>query len=320
MTITPLRLLLLCIIAFSIFYGFETAEPIQNSKSNYRLDDGSLVVSVQSPSFPVDPFMGIKGRTISTKRRMTLAQANLTDDCPPSRPDLPIEAALVGEVARTAINYIETKPRLAFVEKLMLQPEKPQNTKPLVIAKLPRVEPVKTIKPAVMNHQKSAKTKKASINSTIKLAQRKPHEAIRLFTTIIEDPDEPTVRRAAAHYWRGKTHKRMNEPLSCLSDIRKAIAMAPNNSTYLNGLAWLLVTIRPQKLRNAKEAIELAKKAVDLSEGKRANYLDTLAKTQFAMGKAEDAVETQSRAVSLAPDNKSFTRRLRRYEMAVTAD
>lgn len=313
MTITPLRLLCLCLIAFSIFYGFETSQPsVHKSKANYRLDDGSLVVSVQSPSFSVDPFIGMKRKVISTTNRLTLAQANLTDDCPSSKPDLPAEAALVGEVARTAVDCVEPKPRLAFVERLMVLP-----TKPTVVAKAKTT--VRKKAPAKKITAKRA-IKKISINQTIKLAKKSPSEAIKRFTEIIDNSKESKTRRASAYYWRGKTRKRLNEPKSCLADLRKAITLSPRNSTYLNGLAWQLVTIRPQKLREPKEAIELAQRAVNLSKGKRANYLDTLAKTQFAMGKAEDAVETQSRAVSLAPENKSFTRRLRRYEMAVTAD
>ena len=313
MTITPLRLLFLCLIAFSIFYGFETSQPTAHkSKANYRLDDGSLVVSVQSPSFSVDPFIGMKQKVISTTNRLTFAQANLTDDCPSSRPDLPAEAALVGEVARTAVDCVEPKPRLAFVERLMALP-----VKPTIVAIAKKTIPPK--KPVQKSTLKRV-TKKISINKTIRLAKKSPREAIKKFTEIIDNSKESKTRRASAYYWRGKTRKRLNEPKSCLADLRKAITLNPRHSTYLNGLAWQLVTIRPQKLRDAKEAIELAQRAVSLSKGKRANYLDTLAKTQFAMGKAEDAVETQSKAVSLAPNNKSFTRRLRRYEMAVTAD
>ena len=313
MTITPLRLLFLCLITFSIFYGFETSQPATHkSKANYRLDDGSLVVSVQSPSFSVDPFIGMKRKVISTNNRLTFAQANLTDDCPSSRPDLPAEAALVGEVTRTSVDCIVPKPRLAFVEKLMILP-----AKPTVVAKAKK--PVRTEASAKKSTTRRA-SKKISINQTIKLAKKSPLEAVKRFTEIIDNRTESNTRRASAYYWRGKARKRLNEPKSCLADLRKAITLNPRHSTYLNGLAWQLVTIRPKKLRDAKEAIELAQRAVSLSKGKRANYLDTLAKTQFAMGKAEDAVETQSRAVSLAPGNKSFTRRLRRYEMAVTAD
>ncbi len=313
MTITPLRLLILCIIAFSVFYGFETSQSSgkESGQSNYRLNDGSLVVSVKSPNFEIDPFIGLKKNSISTNRRMTIAQASLTDDCPGCLPDIPTEAALVGEVARTAIDCVQSKPRLAFVRPLMTLLKKP-----VLIAAVPPKKQIKTAPKKVDKPKKQP----ISIRRARRFIAKSPQKTVSLLTRVINDTRESTSRRAEAFYWRGKARKKLNEPLSCIKDMRQAIKLAPRKALYLNGLAWVLVTVRPRKLRNSKDALSFAEKAVKLTKGKRANYLDTLAKTQFAMGKAEDAVETQAEAVSLAPNNRSFVQRLRRYEMAVTAD
>jgi len=70
----------------------------------------------------------------------------------------------------------------------------------------------------------------------------------------------------------------------------------------LNQIAWGILTDEGIKQRDIPLATELAKAAVDASQGKDAAILDTYATALFASGKTADAIEYQKKAVA-ACDN-----------------
>jgi hypothetical protein len=78
-----------------------------------------------------------------------------------------------------------------------------------------------------------------------------------------------------------------------------------------NNLAWLLAT--ESEIRDPTRAIELAKKAVDLTGGEQAGYLDTLARAYYENHQFEEAVEVEKKAVALAPDDADYKDALARY-------
>ena len=82
--------------------------------------------------------------------------------------------------------------------------------------------------------------------------------------------------------------------------FRSVLELAPDYSSALNNLAWILATHPDDQLRDAAESLRLATKLVDLDGGKKAEYLDTLAVAQAASGQFEEAAATARRGVSLA--------------------
>ena len=66
----------------------------------------------------------------------------------------------------------------------------------------------------------------------------------------------------------------------------------------LNNLAWLLVTIPDERLREPRRALALAKKAVALDRS--AIYLDTLAEAYYANGYTNEALEAIDEAIAVA--------------------
>jgi len=70
----------------------------------------------------------------------------------------------------------------------------------------------------------------------------------------------------------------------------------------LNDLAWLVATEPTIEQRNLGLAAEAAERAVKLSEGTNAAYLDTLARVRFDQGKVIEAVALQQKAVDLSDD------------------
>lgn len=72
------------------------------------------------------------------------------------------------------------------------------------------------------------------------------------------------------------------------------------NAELLNQFAWTILTDERIKKRDIPLATQLAKAAVDASEGKDANILDTYARVLFDGGKTADAIAKQKKAISLA--------------------
>lgn len=78
--------------------------------------------------------------------------------------------------------------------------------------------------------------------------------------------------------------------------LRRVVAATPNNALALNNLAWLLVN------SGGKGALGFAQRAIDISPDQPV-LLDTLASALAAEKQLPQAIETQRRAVELAPDN-----------------
>lgn len=83
--------------------------------------------------------------------------------------------------------------------------------------------------------------------------------------------------------------------------------------TY-NNLAWLYATSQKQDLKNLEKAKEYAQRAVDLTKGRNASFLDTLAEVFFIAGDNERAVEAGERALRIeAGKVQYFERQLRKF-------
>lgn len=97
--------------------------------------------------------------------------------------------------------------------------------------------------------------------------------------------------------------------------LERGMAIAPTRPELVNNLAWLYV-VDGSDVRNPPRALELALKAVAMSESRNAAILDTLAEAYFATGDVAKAIETARKATALSPSNTSFRDHLARYEKA----
>jgi TPR repeat protein len=81
----------------------------------------------------------------------------------------------------------------------------------------------------------------------------------------------------------------------------------------MNNLAFLLATSSDPEIRDPKEAVAIAQKAVEMDGGEPV-YLDTLARAHFEAGNPGLAAEAERRALKLKPDDVSYKEALGRYE------
>jgi protein O-mannosyl-transferase len=81
---------------------------------------------------------------------------------------------------------------------------------------------------------------------------------------------------------------------------RKTLRLQPNNVDTVDQVAWRLATCPDASIRNGKEALDLAQRAVRLSGGDDPTPLGTLAAAYAEVGQYSEAVETAQRAIELA--------------------
>lgn len=99
--------------------------------------------------------------------------------------------------------------------------------------------------------------------------------------------------------------------------------LSPNDPKSMQDKAWFLLTCPNEKLQDANKAMELAKKAVEMSEAKDGVALETLAEAYFRQGEALKAIDAQKKAIELGSKNcpdgscvKEMQQRLQKYELA----
>ena len=79
-----------------------------------------------------------------------------------------------------------------------------------------------------------------------------------------------------------------------------ALKNDPDDRYALNNLAWLRASCPQSAFRNGAEAVELARRAVRLSNGREAAITGTLAAAYAEAGRFPEAVQTARQAIDLA--------------------
>ena len=104
-------------------------------------------------------------------------------------------------------------------------------------------------------------------------------------------------RSDIAYQIRGAAYGAKGEYDKAISDFNKDIELNSKNTNAYNGKGWILATCRYAEYRDGAKAVELAKRAIEISpEG---NFFDTLAAAYAEVGKFEDAIITQEKAIDL---------------------
>ena len=91
--------------------------------------------------------------------------------------------------------------------------------------------------------------------------------------------------------------------------LHRALERGENDASNLNGLAWTCAT---NDIYLA-EALQAAERAVAL-EPKESGILDTLAEVHFRMGNKEKAIEVETQALALAPNDNYLKEQIARFQ------
>jgi protein O-mannosyl-transferase len=107
-------------------------------------------------------------------------------------------------------------------------------------------------------------------------------------------------KSADFHFILGLALDAKHETRAAIDHWREAVRLEPNHAARLNKLAWTLATHPDDSLRDGAEAIELAKRAAQLTAGKNPAILATWAAAEGEAGRYPQAVELAERAADLA--------------------
>ncbi len=120
------------------------------------------------------------------------------------------------------------------------------------------------------------------------------------------DPESDSTRIKNARFLalrtRADAYLSLGEHSKAVGDYREAKAIIPKNDGVLNNLAWVLSTSPKDGIRNAEDAISLAKEACEVTQYKQPHILSTLAASYAESGDFELAKKYSSQAVEMAQD------------------
>ena len=108
-----------------------------------------------------------------------------------------------------------------------------------------------------------------------------------------------------AWYNRGKVHHALTQYDKAIADYRKALELVRSHAGKCNNVAWLLATCPEERFRDPKQAVELAKRAVDLEPNNQL-YRNTLGVAQYRAGDFQAAVEALNKSIELRKGGDSF--------------
>ena len=137
-----------------------------------------------------------------------------------------------------------------------------------------------------------------------------------------------------AYFQMGVSQCALNKPVQAITNLQRAVEMRSTNALYryhlanalgqagrkaesikmydetilldhefaepLNNLAWILAADSDPALRNGVRAVELAERAVKLTDQKEACLLGTLAAAYAEAGQFDKAISTAEKAITLA--------------------
>lgn len=109
---------------------------------------------------------------------------------------------------------------------------------------------------------------------------------------------EPGYRDAYRNLGEALASLGMN--VEALDAYRKALVSAPNDPRLLSRIAWLMATSPEDAVRDGRRALTLAERAVQITDGRDADSLDTLAAAYAEIGQFRDAARTEERAIAAA--------------------
>ena len=115
---------------------------------------------------------------------------------------------------------------------------------------------------------------------------------------------------------RASIHYQLADYRAALADHQKAAELDPDDAGTLNFIAWIRATCLLDELRDGPQALRDATRACELTEYKLPGYLDTLAAAHAEVGRFEDAVRWQEKAIKLVPPDQrpEYEERLKLYQ------
>jgi tetratricopeptide (TPR) repeat protein len=136
------------------------------------------------------------------------------------------------------------------------------------------------------------------------LYNKQPQEAIAEYGKVLEQvagEDGEQTERVKFQALRGRADAQLNigEHVEAVKDFEEALKIDDEDTGILNNYAWVLATSPDDEVRDGKRAVELATKAVELTDEKEAHILSTLAAAYAETGDFESARKWSQKSVDM---------------------
>jgi tetratricopeptide (TPR) repeat protein len=170
----------------------------------------------------------------------------------------------------------------------------------------------------------------AEFHRTLELNPNEPRTQVFLGTALGQSGDlagameqfhqvlEKNPQDADAHLSLAFALMQLKDSPGAIAELKRTLELKPDSPAALNDLAWLYATAEDPKLRNATEALVLARRAVELSPEPNAAYVDTLAEALLLNGQPAEALATELQAAKLDPENPEMQSRLAHFREAAS--
>jgi Flp pilus assembly protein TadD len=143
----------------------------------------------------------------------------------------------------------------------------------------------------------------------ILMLQRRYDEAeIHLAEAVRLEPDT-----ALPHHYLGQIYSQKRKIDKAVQHFEQAIRIKNDWYEPINELAWYLAVSNNAEIRKSDRAVELAKRACELTNYSVAEILDTLAAAYAAAGEFDKAVETAEKAIELCrgPEKETLRKEIK---------
>jgi len=114
----------------------------------------------------------------------------------------------------------------------------------------------------------------------------------------------------------GYAYMQLKDEPDAINELKRALEIQPNSAQAENNLAWIYATADDRKLRNPREALALARRAVEDSPQPNAAFLDTLAEALLLNGQAGEALTIEKQAFEINPQDSEMRSRLDHFHEA----
>jgi spermidine synthase len=128
------------------------------------------------------------------------------------------------------------------------------------------------------------------------LAQGEAERAVARYAAALRTHPEDPI----GHAGLGSALAAQGKTAEAIDNLSRAVRLDPDYVKALNSLAWILATGSDSRYRDGARAVELARRACELTGYKHPLLMDTLAAAYAEAGEFDRARETAQRAISLA--------------------
>ena len=133
----------------------------------------------------------------------------------------------------------------------------------------------------------------------------------QLEQALAKNPNDPETHLNAAF-----AYDQLKNSKGEIEELKRALELQPDSADAKNDLAWVYATAEDAKVRNPREALRLAREAVDSSPDPNPAFIDTLAEAQLLNGQPAQALTSETEALKLDPQNAELLTRLARFREA----